>query len=179
MFTHVCPTFIYAFYSEISGICHFVGDHPQDGDGRLKVVLTSESAEVLEKVPGLQRWHVGPPMTRGSKTVSAAAKPKPKPKANHVKGKAKKEKPTVEEQELKETDIKRSKAGRKVIEDIMCGLLELDDKTFPLVPAFDYNNNGKCRLKFEGADTLTWEVIKESAPECFECMCPGSISSGW
>ena len=167
----------HAFYSKISPACHFVGDHPQDGDGRLKVVLTSESAEVLEKVPGLQRWHVGPPMTRGSKSVTVAAKAKPKAKAIHVKAKTKKEKPTVEEHEPKETDIKRSKAGRRVIENIMYGILELDDKTYPLVPAFDYQDNGKCRLKFEGADTLSWEIIKDSAADCFECMCPGSSSS--
>eukprot|EP00435_Cladocopium_sp_Y103_P038496 s1840_g10.t1 len=150
--------------------------HPEDGDGQLKVVLTSESAEVLEKVPGLQRWHVGPPMTRGSKSLSVAPKAKAKPKASHVRPK-KKEKPTVEETEPTEADIKRTKAGRKAIQDIMNNLIELDDKINPTVPAFDYKDFGKCRLKFEGASTLTWDILLEAAPDSFECMCRGLSSA--
>ena len=73
-----CQTSI--FVENIPGVTFVAGVHPEDGGGQVTIRLTEASNEVLEKVSGLQRWRVAPPMTRGSKIPGAAPAPKPKPK---------------------------------------------------------------------------------------------------
>ena len=170
------------------------GHWPDDPEKDVQVVLTSESAAILSKIPGMKKWQVPPTMTRGSKAVGVkngfgeklfTNKPKKKTKATfkkakEVKKKTKKDKkdknskdpePLLgdeDETEITEATFKRTQQGRDAIMKQMMELYDLDNKAFPHSPAWTVQ--GACRMKFQGADKFTWDQIKENSGKAFESM---------
>lgn len=150
-----------------------------DGDGKCTVTLTAASARVLEKVPGLQKWKVSPPMSRGSK-MPPAVNANPKAKAVKIpKAKSKKpQKIIISAGEVTENDIRRTKQGRDAIRSFMKQLLELDDHFNGTTPVFDFKEGGVCRMQFPGAEKMKWEELLEKSPLCFESMQHVSLAFG-
>jgi hypothetical protein len=135
-------------------------------------------------------------MTRGSKNagteaaqktrtrlvtlVSKFAKKVEKSKAAKKKKakkdkKEKKEKPEKEDKEsvpaseaLGPDDIRRTPAGHAAILKMMESLFDLDVEKFGSAPAF--NDDGTCRMKFDGAHTITWSAVYKASPKVFESM---------
>ena len=157
------------------------------------MVLTEDSAEVLAKTENLTRWKVPHAMTRGSKNagtesvqkkstrlvnlVSKFAKKVEKSKAAK-KNKAKKDKKEKKEKEHKKSvpaseglgpdDIRRTPAGHAVIHKMMENLFDLDVEKFGTAPAF--NDDGTCRMKFDGAHKITWSAVHKVSPKVLETM---------
>ena len=80
----------------------------------------------------------------------------------------------VEEEELGDASIRRTQQGRDNIKKIMKNLFELDKAVFPNAPAFD--TLGRCRLKFQGADSYLWPDLLEASGRTFECMYLGDVN---
>ena len=129
-------------------------------------------------------------MTRGSKTVMAGtfldqgvtneksknSAPKISKKKNEgKKAEVKKSKPVIPVSEWDDSCIRRTKAGRSAIIELLRGLFQLDEVVFPDAPAFE--PDGTCRLKFEGAQELKWEELLAASPEAFETLYLGKICS--
>ena len=140
--------------------------------GFFKVKLTKDSAAALHKLDELELWTVGHTMQRGQQKV-LGGDPEQQPdfsgkkdagaKAKITKRKRKEEDPT-----LHADDIRRSNAGRAVIQKIIKDLRLRDDAEFPSCPMFDMNEC--CRLKLPGAEKYTWGMMLEIVPEVMECM---------
>ena len=148
--------------------------------------MSDASAEMLDKIPGLSKWGVAPPMTRGSKaSKSAAASLKKlhapasapvKPKVRRVrkrtlkskKNDAKKAQPVLPAADVGPSSFRRTPAGREVIKSQMEELMALDQAAFPGSPAFSLE--GKCRMKFNGADKVMWKDLLEASGRAFESM---------
>ena len=47
------------------------GNEPDEGDGKVSLVLSESSGELLSKVDGVKRWRVQPTMVRGWKKTNA------------------------------------------------------------------------------------------------------------
>ena len=186
-------------YVRLRFLIPFWGSPPTDGGGRFEIVLTEDSAEVLAKTENLTRWKVPHTMTRGSKNAgteaaqktrtrvvtlvskfakkvekSKAAKKK-KAKKDKKEKKEKKEKPEKEDKEsvpaseaLGPDDIRRTPAGHAAILKMMESLFDLDVEKFGSAPAF--NDDGTCRMKFDGAHTITWNAVYKASPKVFESM---------
>lgn len=148
---------------------------------------------MLEKASSVQRWHVAPTMTRGSKATASAtdalpasAKPtktaakttqpkestavKPHIKKNALKTKSK---PVVPVSEYHDGMIRKHKAGRVVIRELMLDLLDLDEKVFVGTPCFD--SNGRCRMP--GASSVSWDDLLDYSPFAFEMLHLGQQST--
>ena len=89
--------------------------------------------------------------------------------------KDKKEKPEKEDKEsvpaseaLGPDDIRRTPAGHAAILKMMESLFDLDVEKFGSAPAF--NDDGTCRMKFDGAHTITWNAVYKASPKVFESM---------
>lgn len=160
---------------------------PEDGGGEVKVVLTEECCSVLEKIPEMRRWQVQPTMTRGAKAAAKkleikAVKPKSKPgplkpavKKHRIK--EKKLKPVITCQdsvEITASMFRRTPQGRERIKMTMEDLLKLDQKAFPKCPVFD--EEGTCRMKFQGSDRFNWAGVLDNAGSAFEHMRPDLYS---
>lgn len=164
----------------------------------MKIKLTPESAEVLSRVEGLQRWCVDPTMTRGSKkekdsiTAKETGLPKvtkeskstkKKPGIVHASNPFKKKKikaPKVkklETSEISAATIRRTVAGREAIKVLMEKLFESDCNAFGSAPAF--SSDGTCRMKFEGAEKFTWDGILSVAPKAIEWMSLATFCSSF
>lgn len=99
------------------------------------------------------------------------AGPKAKPVDLHVKKPkvaAKPSKPSVPVEEHSDKSIRRNHAGRAVIRELLDDLKALDSEAFPQAPAFD--DEGRCRMKFEGAESIKWQDLADMAPAAFESM---------
>lgn len=160
----------------------------------MKICLTQQSVEVLEKACTIQKWKVNPPMSKRGckpsvsdqkvqseqkqakvKTSKTSSKNKPiqhhfkKPKL--VKDKPAKSAPPAGT--FDETTIRKGKNGHQVIKEVMGKLLQADEKTFGGNPAF--TPEGMCRLPVEGAKLISWEAIVDAAPLAFESMYLGVL----
>ena len=165
------------------------GEHPTDGDGNLVVTLTKNSAEALAKVESLAGWKVLPTMTRGSGCSAAAASllPQAAPKSksattsnNTGKRAADKDnkkikkpklavlKPEKPEKELTEDSIRRTKEGREAIQSILKEIKVLDENLHARAPTF--TSTGQLRMKFEGANQFTWEMLLDGSGKTFESL---------
>lgn len=140
----------------------------------MEIKLSAESGDVLTRVEGMKRWHVMPTMTRGSKQ---AQKGVPRPKADHVHdaetSKAKRQKKNPVKANLLHVDIgaehiTRSQSGAETIRTIMTEIQRLDESIYSAAKMFE--DNGTCRMKFEGASLMNWETILEKSPEAFSAM---------
>eukprot|EP00435_Cladocopium_sp_Y103_P026569 s3829_g6.t1 len=174
-------------------------NEPSEGGGRFEIVLTEDSAEVLTKTENIKKWKVPHTMTRGSKNagtepiqktqkrviklVSKFAKKVEKSKAAKKKKskkekKEKKEKPQKEEKAGKKSapaaealgpdSIRRTAAGHAAILKKMEILFDLGAEKFVAAPAF--NDDGTCRMKFDGANKITWREVYKVSPKVFESM---------
>jgi len=161
--------------------CPKPGTQPKAGDGDVKIVLTPEGQRALEKVPTLKRWTVAPTMVRGSKTVAEKTtsskkskkgntekKPKVKIPKRVKKEKKSKRKPHAETSDMNEGSFRRHERGRDCIRSFMLDLFQQDETAFCSAPAFD--TEGRRRMKFEGANAITWGQILESSPLALEQM---------
>lgn len=121
-------------------------------------------------------------MTRGWKSAVETAEkvvvPKPKKvttfkthlKDSMTKKKASKPpKPSVPAEELSASVIRRNNKGRAAIIELVQALMDKDDETFPDTPVFA--EDGRCRLRFDGAENITWLEIRDGAAAAFEIMC--------
>lgn len=125
------------------------------------------------------------PMTRGGKCFMAtdpSGAPKADAKAKAAKNpvkiaktaaapklKASKSlKPKLPVSEWDESHIRRTKAGRDCIKELMVRLCNLHEQVFSSSPAFDVHGN--CRMKFAGAGDLTWSQLLDDAPSALEAM---------
>lgn len=165
--------------------CKIPGYWPKDGGGDVQITFTKQSVDVIAKVVNMKGWVVAPTMTRGAKKVGATLAGNmsqlgpnvPKP-AKRVKKKILKPQPKetvpVEEEELGDASIRRTQQGRDNIKKIMKNLFELDKAVFPNAPAFD--TLGRCRLKFQGADSYLWPDLLEASGRTFECMYLGDVN---
>ena len=160
------------------------GEHPEDGDGEVRIKLTLGSEAILEKVPKLKKWNVQHPMIRGSNAAAKGHESSVKRKRNTLKivrkgksgnGKKKSKKtkkaPELHTDDLGEKSFHRNRKGREAVQLVCDALKALDEKAFPNSTAF--TAEGRCRMKFEGADALTWEMLIGDAPKAFESMCRG------
>lgn len=173
-----------------------IGEFPTSGDGRVRVRLSPASADILEKVPNLQRWQVATTMTRGSKasdkTLNADVAPGNGPVApgkglkktekstkkeksivqvakRHLKKKTiKPAKPTVPVEEHGPDSIRRNNNGRVVVQELLTEILDLDEKSFEAHPAF--RPSGELLMQLEGANTIKRQDIIHHAPKAFETM---------
>ena len=157
---------------------------PEDGAGEVKVVLTQESALVLPKIPEMRRWQVQPTMTRGAKAAAKKfaemkeVKPKAKsgPTSKVRKHRTKKDAKISQVMPLLDEEnpsmFRRTPQGRERIRMMMEDLLKLDQKVFPKSPVFD--EEGTCRMKFQGADMYNWSGVLDNAGGAFEHMRPDS-----
>ncbi len=75
------------------------------------------------------------------------------------------------DKEDEDVSIRRNVEGRKKIREIMIDLHAKDCNAFGKAPLFD--SEGFCRMRFEGANKVSWSEILEAAPECFDRMCLG------
>ena len=168
---------------------------PSNGAGKMKVILTPESGEVLNRVGGIKKWLVMPTMTRGARKMggplhcnAAAAKSKAKaakatPKGSAAKAlkiskmvkKKKKDKKakvpkvvSLSVGEITDTSFRRNVAGRQSVTVMIKKLYESDQQAFPSAPVFAAD--GSCRMKFPGASEFKWDEIVESAPKAVENM---------
>ena len=51
----------------------------------------------------------------------------------------------------------------------MTEIQRLDESIYSASKMFE--DNGTCRMKFEGASLMNWETILEKSPEAFHAMC--------
>lgn len=145
----------------LCGTLLHLGLHPLTGCNWLEVILTSTSADALAKVEDLETWTVPPTMVRGSKAASVAkAKAKAAPKVRATISKAKANsllKPKfnmdVDAPEEEELPYRRTKLGREQISAALMAVRKKDWERFPSNPVF--GANGECRMKFDGAQSLT------------------------
>ena len=127
----------------------YSGVQPLYGDGRMKVVISEESADVLTRVEGMKRWSVAPTMTRGAKKLGAAASKasvqdmKIKPSSPAKKQKSKDKTKDSKQKDKKQKDktkvakkIKKTKAPKVL-------LLETDE---PTPASFRRNNDGRAAV---------------------------------
>lgn len=159
----------------------------------MQIFLSKDSADILAKIDGIKRWRVQPPMVRGgrkgskdesvmkgvkSKLRQPACKKKCKTKAPKVKKEKKsktkhaKSRCNVEEKkavdDFKPDDIRRSDDGRETIRAWLQDIYEIDLVTFPMSKLFD--EEGRCRMKFDGAKKFQLPQLLEAAPMAIECM---------
>ena len=169
------------------------GIEPDDGAGRLKVILSEESANVLEKVHSLKRWEVAPPMSRGYRGPAQPAEKADVPKAKGVSTKKKNKKDKKNKKTVKfhikkpkvdpgkskgkivlqvedctDKSIRRTNEGREAVRSLLAVLLETYDKCFPQSPLF--GSDGKLRMTFKGADKFTWQMIQNHGPKAMEAL---------
>ena len=155
-------------------------------DAEVRIILSPASADMLDKIPGVSKWGVAPPMTRGSKAcksgaaslkklhapVAAASKPKVrrvrKGTLKVKKTVTKAAEPTLEAADVGPSSFRRTQAGREIIKSQMEELMALDQKAFENSPAFTME--GKCRMKFDGADKVMWKDLLEASGRAFEHM---------
>ena len=167
------------------------GIQPSHGDGEVRVRLSPDSAQVLDKVATLKKWSVAPPMTRGSKAAAASLPNEKEDTVDHLPPKKEKKskkskkalkmhvkkpklsapkpvKDAVNVDGLDESSIRRTPQGREAVKLIMNSLLKLDEKSFGSAPVF--SPEGKCRMKFEGAELVSWQDLLDSSPMAFETL---------
>jgi len=174
------------------------GTEPDEGDGKVRLLLSESSGELLSKVDGVKRWRVQPTMVRGWKKTNSiplhvgkgCIKSKLKRGTHASKKGLKSKKETQDEDEtLSKTkkkkadshipqvktasdvtadDIRRSVDGHEAIKLVFQEIYEIDAKTFPSNPVFD--SQGCCRLKFEGASSFTWSEVLKASPLALEAM---------
>lgn len=170
-----------------------LGEHPRDGGGDVRVVLTNESVGILAKIPSMTRWNVPPTMTRGAAAAAAKSQQTTKktrkkpskgkrvakrkaikkgPKPQKEKKKKQKTLETVDSSEVTEACFRRTPLGRSAIKGQMLALRQLDQTTFPHASTF--GDDGKCRLKFQGASKFTWDDVLNNAAGAFEHMYLGN-----
>lgn len=146
----------------------------------------------------MKRWKVDPAMTRGSKknfkekenadlkqvakkrnktTMKlrknrAFMKTKKRTKESKKEGKEKKPKlktvPVLKSGELTAANFRRHQEGRDNIIACMKELDQLDINAFPNAPCF--TDEGVCRLKFDGANTIKWGDLLKMSPKVFESL---------
>eukprot|EP00438_Fugacium_kawagutii_P028424 Skav221014 [mRNA] locus=scaffold2350:235252:241894:- [translate_table: standard] len=166
-------------------------DIPADGDGNVKITLTPESAEVLEKVPSLRKWDVKAPMTRGVPVTPAAAdakvhtasaagqRPRKASKAVnlHVKKPLLKKKtpskPEVPVSDYSHASIRKNTRGRAAVQDLVQSMITLDEAVHP--ESLLFNDQGKCRMTFPGAQGVFKQALVEASPGAFEAMQLGTM----
>lgn len=168
--------------------------NPINGNDDMKIRLTDASANVLVKVPELKRWSVQPTMTRGarkvaqkvaqkinakklkSKNVKKGLKLKCK-KARKAKKKSQPKVVKLDVSEISPASFRRTIEGRGNVTYMLRQIVELDEKAFPLAPA--WGPTGTLRMKFEGADQFQLEKVLEAAPKAIEYMFLASMNSWW
>lgn len=70
--------------------------------------------------------------------------------------------------EISPHDIRRTPEGRMVIQRLIDELHDMDLEVFPSSPVFD--EQGKCRMKFEGATSFTLDRFRGACGEALESM---------
>lgn len=144
---------------------------PLSPNGSYKIVLTEQSASVLDKVEELELWTVGHTMQRGQQKVVGdgldftGSSKKPAAKAKRKPS----QKPTFEFEEVTADSIRRNAAGRAAIQQLIRQLLALDGASFKESPMFDLD--GACRLEMAGASSFTSEDLVLISPKVLECTC--------
>lgn len=157
----------------------------------MEIVLSEASAEALNRVEGMRRWHVGPTMTRGSKnnpddlpkamsTDKQDAKPKAKAATRSKfsklsSKKSKKQKKAAQADAPVDLDFGETAFGRKnpgrfasmraMVEEI----LRLDEQAYGSIPLFT-KDGGQCRMKFEGSHLVTLTDFKEQCAHALDTM---------
>ena len=84
------------------------------------------------------------------------------------KKEAKAAEPMMDAADVGPSSFRRTHAGREVIKSQMEELMALDQKAFEHSPAFTLE--GKCRMKFSGADKIMWKDLLEASGRAFENM---------
>eukprot|EP00435_Cladocopium_sp_Y103_P037650 s1066_g10.t1 len=155
-------------------------EEPHSTTGSFKVKLTRESAAVLHKLDGLELWTVGHTMQRGQNRVLGgdpteqpdfSGKKEVAPKKKAIKRKRKGDDSALDVAQVHPDQIRRTNAGRALIQKMLKYLQLRDDAEFPSSPMFDMK--GFCRLKLAGAQEYTWDQMLEISPEVIDCMCLG------
>ena len=164
---------------------------PEEHTGTVNVCLDTKSAEALVKVESLTLWKVTPTMRRGQKSshaVEASQLPNSRvPRRRLVKGRGKgRGKGKGRKLKVKDkkgsaggvdevlldppgsNDYRRSERGRKLLQEDLRLLRNLDAEVFPKNPLFD--TTGHCRMRSEQAKNTTWDEILHNAPACVELM---------
>ena len=121
----------------------------------------------------MKRWTVPPTMVRGSaqpKTNLAYAKVRKDPPAGEGQSKKKKAKMDVDHINLDigPGSIGRNQAGSEAIRTLMEENQRIFEARFPNIRLFD--DNGACRMKFDGAQKVTFADIVAGSPEAFDKM---------
>jgi hypothetical protein len=146
----------------------------------MKIVLSNASADALSRVQGMKQWRVGPTMTRGSnKTLDELpVAPKPDPKKRKAKAaakpcakdkKAKTSEPAVSLDTGADAFARKNPSRPQACRHFLEELLRLDKAAYGSVPLF--NDEGFCRMKFEGAEKVTLTEVLKHAPAALEQMC--------
>ena len=175
----------------------YPGEEPEAGDGKMKITLSQESADMLVLLEEMRKWRVQPTMTRGANSVKTkpthvksfvgvdvkkkrrrGMKVKKELKEKKEKKKKKKHIPAnstkdnVQEikaaDDIEEKDIRRGPGGQANIRILVQDLYDTDRQLFPKNPCFD--EHGKCRMSFQGASLRTWEEILDASPATMESM---------
>ena len=168
------------------------GKQPNQGSGRVEITLSDASADVLAKVEGLQCWHVGPTMQRGSnhpddlpkvknqsQKKPTEAKPKEIPVKSEKEGSAEvkekkskkdaKKKVCVADLDLTADSFARNHAAAgENCKSMMLEILQLDANAFPKSPLF--GPDGVCRMTFDGASSMTRDRVLEHVWPTVDCM---------
>ena len=155
------------------------------GNGFVQITLSDASTDVLSRVEGMRKWHVGPTMLRGSqKSLDDLPKVKAKQDSNTD---GKQNKKDMKDKKLKKQKTKTLPAETSVplditvetlsrgnplrhdaIKNLLREIFHLDTQLFGQSPLFD--GNGKCRMKFIGADQVSINQILDQSSLAFETM---------
>ena len=104
---------------------------------------------------------------KNQKAEKKAEKKKLK-KQEKKEAKAKSKLADLSTEDLSAAHFRRTSAGRAAIKLLMTELHALDCKQFGQSPCFD--GSGHCRLKMDGASTVTWDEIHATSPAVMESM---------